>query len=140
MLAHAELAKLVRTPICLDESIISAQAAEDAFVRTFSKRELPDDIREAKVNLQSFTTDSITVIGANPSQALIDLVKTVKVRPLLVSLGLVPSATEAGRLIESGAVEVNGEKVASPTWKISHGDVIRVGKHKFVRIVDADLA
>jgi O-succinylbenzoate synthase len=30
VLAHAELAKLVRTPICLDESIISAQAAADA--------------------------------------------------------------------------------------------------------------
>ena len=30
VLAHAELAKLVRTPICLDESITSAQAAEDA--------------------------------------------------------------------------------------------------------------
>jgi O-succinylbenzoate synthase len=28
--AHAELAKLVRTPICLDESITSAQAAQDA--------------------------------------------------------------------------------------------------------------
>jgi O-succinylbenzoate synthase len=30
VLAHAELAKLVGTPICLDESITSAQAAEDA--------------------------------------------------------------------------------------------------------------
>jgi len=30
VLAHAELARLVRTPICLDESITSAQAAEDA--------------------------------------------------------------------------------------------------------------
>src|SRR5262245_43131566 len=30
VLAHAELAKLVRTPICLDESIVSAQAAADA--------------------------------------------------------------------------------------------------------------
>jgi O-succinylbenzoate synthase len=30
VLAHAELAKLMRTPICLDESITSAQAAEDA--------------------------------------------------------------------------------------------------------------
>jgi o-succinylbenzoate synthase len=30
MLAHAELAKVVRTPICLDESITSAQAAADA--------------------------------------------------------------------------------------------------------------
>ena len=30
VLAHAELAKLVRTPICLDESITSAQAAADA--------------------------------------------------------------------------------------------------------------
>lgn len=30
VLAHAELAKLVRTPICLDESITSAQMASDA--------------------------------------------------------------------------------------------------------------
>ena len=30
VLAHAELSKAVRTPICLDESITSAQAAEDA--------------------------------------------------------------------------------------------------------------
>jgi O-succinylbenzoate synthase len=30
VLAHAQLAKLVRTPICLDESITSAQAAADA--------------------------------------------------------------------------------------------------------------
>src|SRR5713226_9335693 len=30
VLAHAELAKLVRTPICLDESITSAQSAADA--------------------------------------------------------------------------------------------------------------
>jgi len=30
VLAHAELAKIVRTPICLDESIVSEQAAADA--------------------------------------------------------------------------------------------------------------
>jgi O-succinylbenzoate synthase len=30
VLAHAQLAKIVRTPICLDESITSAQAASDA--------------------------------------------------------------------------------------------------------------
>jgi O-succinylbenzoate synthase len=30
VLAHADLAKIVHTPICLDESITSAQAAEDA--------------------------------------------------------------------------------------------------------------
>ena len=30
VLAHAELAKVVRTPVCLDESITSEQAAEDA--------------------------------------------------------------------------------------------------------------
>jgi O-succinylbenzoate synthase len=30
VLAHAELARMVRTPICLDESITSTQAAEDA--------------------------------------------------------------------------------------------------------------
>ena len=30
MLGHAELARLIRTPICLDESIVSARSAADA--------------------------------------------------------------------------------------------------------------
>jgi tyrosyl-tRNA synthetase len=118
----------------------AAEAAEAAFVRTFSKRELPEDIREARVNLQSFATDPIAVMGGSLSASEVELLKEHKVRLLLASLGLASSVAEAGRLIGSGAVEVNGERVTKPIWKISHGDVIRVGKHKFVRVVDADAA
>jgi tyrosyl-tRNA synthetase len=112
----------------------AAQVAEDAFVRTFSKRELPEDV--AVVDLKSFGPDVIYLVGD------VDLSKlplTVKMRPLLVALGLAPSASQAGRLIEDGAVEVNGQRVNKPTWHLSHGDVLRVGKHKFVRIVDSEV-
>jgi tyrosyl-tRNA synthetase len=112
----------------------AAQAAEDAFVRTFSKRELPEDVRDAQVALRSFGPDAVIAVGDVPKSKRV----FVKMRPLLVALGLAPSTSQALRLIDDGAVEVNGEKVTSPMWHLSDGDVIRVGKHKFVRVVDAD--
>jgi tyrosyl-tRNA synthetase len=143
--------RMAREIVAIFHDADAARAAEDAFVRTFSKRELPENVleknidlssyeekpEEVLVDLSSFGPDAIYVAGD------VDLSKlplSVKMRPLLVALGLAPSASQAGRLIEDGAVEVNGQRVNKPTWPLSHGDVLRVGKHKFVRIVDSDKA
>ncbi|MDP9180469.1 MAG: tyrosine--tRNA ligase [Chloroflexota bacterium] len=112
----------------------ASRTAEDTFVRTFSKRELPDDV--ALVDLRSFGPDIVIAADGVPKSKRV----MVKMRPLLVALGLAPSTSQALRLIDEGAVEVNGEKVTSPMWHLSDGDVIRVGKHRFVRVVDADAA
>jgi tyrosyl-tRNA synthetase len=127
--------RMAREIVAQFHSEKAAQAAEDAFVRTFSKRELPEDV--AIVDLRSFGSDVIYVAG---DVDLSKLPRTVKMRPLLVALGLAPSASQAWRLIEEGAVEVNGQRVTAPIWSLSHGDVIRVGKHKFVRVVDSERA
>jgi tyrosyl-tRNA synthetase len=63
---------------------------------------------------------------------------TVAVPLLLVKLKLAASKSEARRLIEQGAVEIEGEVVTDITADLREGDVIRVGKHRFLRIVDAD--
>jgi tyrosyl-tRNA synthetase len=58
---------------------------------------------------------------------------------LLKQVGLVPSTTEANRLIEQGGVKVNGDRVTDRALKLKKGEtyVIQVGKRKFVRITPA---
>jgi tyrosyl-tRNA synthetase len=73
---------------------------------------------------------------------------------LIRDSGLVGSVSEARRLIKQGAVELVGvrpgpalrtsvqmvapEQVNEPNVSVEEGQVFRVGKHRFLRIVDAD--
>ena len=55
---------------------------------------------------------------------------------LLKQLDLVPSTTEANRLIEQGGVKVNGDRVSDRALKLAKGGtyVVQVGKRKFARV------
>jgi tyrosyl-tRNA synthetase len=56
---------------------------------------------------------------------------------LLSSAGLVSSNAEARRLIQQGAVSINGEKISNPDLEFvpEPDTVIKVGKRRFLRIV-----
>ena len=54
---------------------------------------------------------------------------------VLVNAGLVASGAEAKRLVAQGAVLVNGERVTEFTQMLAPGDELRVGRHRFLRIV-----
>jgi tyrosyl-tRNA synthetase len=56
---------------------------------------------------------------------------------LLVEAGLVKSRSEANRLLAQGAIEVDGEKVNSNLVTLKDGSVIKVGKRRFLRMVDS---
>ena len=56
----------------------------------------------------------------------------------LLSRELGVSMTEARRLVQQGAVEIDGRQVKVRIGNVKPGSVIRVGKHRFLRIVDAD--
>jgi tyrosyl-tRNA synthetase len=55
---------------------------------------------------------------------------------LLRDVGLVPSTSDAMRMIEQGAVKINGEKISDPHLKIPKNteQVYQVGKRKFIRV------
>src|SRR5436190_6182867 len=55
---------------------------------------------------------------------------------ILKQAGLVPSVTEATRMIEQGGVKLDGEKLADKALKIGPGRVVvaQVGKRRFARI------
>ena len=96
----------------------SAQAAEDAltdFVNR-SKGGVPDDIPELSLSLPED--------GAG-----------LGICALLKQAGLVPSTSEAVRMIEQGGVKVDGGAVRDKALKLPGGVyVVQVGKRKFTKV------
>jgi tyrosyl-tRNA synthetase len=94
----------------------AAEAAREEFNRVFRKRERPDEIETKQVS-----------IAAGP----------VRLTKLLVSLNLAPSNSEAQRLIESGAVHLNDQRVTDPKAEISQpGEYFfKVGKRRFLKVI-----
>ncbi len=92
----------------------------EAFKHIFSKKELPDDMPEVTLS----TMDGVQ----NGCIPLFQLIKQA---------GLAPSAKEARRLIEQGAVRVGDEKIQDLHSSFTCADetVIKVGKRKFLKVV-----
>ena len=92
-------------------SKLAAENAKDAFESRFQRGEIPADIAEVSV----------------PKGPLANVLK---------NSGLTTSTSEALRLIDSGAVKVNGQRVADRSIELAVGEpaVIQVGKRKFMRV------
>ena len=91
-----------------------AERAERFFVDTFTNKIVPEQAEALPVVLEQGT--------------LFDCI-----RPL-VNAGLVGSGGEFRRLIAQGGVQKNGVRVESLEEIIRSGDILRVGKRKFVRV------
>jgi len=101
----------------LVERFHSRAAAEDArrdFETKFSKREVPEDLPEVSIG--------------SGTQLLVDV---------MLKINAAPSKTEARRLIQQGAVELDGKRVEDINFKleISNTAVLKVGKKKFYRLI-----
>ncbi len=92
-----------------------AKKAEEAFNSVFSRRETPE-------NMPVFHLKG----------------KTVWIARVMLESGLVTSTSEAMRLIRSGGVRLDGEKLSDTKLEIeSDGEkILKVGKIRFLRIVD----
>lgn len=93
----------------------AAQRAEEEFVQQFKQKEIPDDIP-----VYHLTSD-----------------QPVWICSLLSASGTLSSNGEARRLIQQGAVKLNGEKVVNADLEIAPiGEVtIQAGKRKFVKVI-----
>jgi tyrosyl-tRNA synthetase len=93
----------------------AAQRAREHFLRTFSKREFPE-------NAPVFKFPAGTKLRADE---------------LILKLGFAPSKKEAGRIIKSGGFKVNGERHTDPFEEITVDRElkIQVGKKKFARVL-----
>ena len=109
--------ELARTLVTEFHDRAAAEEAEKEFLHVFREKEIPDEILEFRV------TDAKAG-------------DTVGLARLISLSGLAPSSGEARRLIRSGAVKVNGVKIAeeSASCDLSDGMLIQVGKRRFCRV------
>ncbi len=105
---------LARTVTALYHSAEDTQAAENFFAEAFTNRQVPEDVDVLQVILEKGN--------------LLDCV-----RPL-VNGGYVGSGAEFRRLVAQGGVQKNGERVMEMTETVRSGDVLKVGKRRFVRV------
>ncbi|GBD14626.1 Tyrosine--tRNA ligase [bacterium HR25] len=101
----------------------AARRAEEEFVRVFREREMPEEVPEWPLPLA----------GGKARLAARELATALQQAHLWPV-----SVSEVRRLIGEGAVEVDGQRVRreSELW-VWPGALLRVGKHRFLRIVDA---
>ncbi|HZJ82676.1 MAG TPA: tyrosine--tRNA ligase [Clostridia bacterium] len=109
--------RLAREITTLYHSQEEAQKAEEQFKAIFQKRGIPQDIETFIV----------------PEDVISD--EGVDMTRLITEAGLAPSTSQARRLINQGAVKINGEKVDElKTSALKHGDIVQVGKRKFIKV------
>jgi len=88
----------------------AAQKAQEYFVSTFSKKEMPTEMPEIKPSAY----DIITV---------------------LVESSICKSKSEARQIIQQGGVKVNEEKISDFAFQTKAGDVVQKGSRFFVKVL-----
>jgi tyrosyl-tRNA synthetase len=111
--------RLARELVALYHSAEAAQAEDDYFIETFSKKNQPVEAEEAQI----------------PAEAIIDGEK-VNLALLISSLELAKSNGDAKKLLQAGAVSLDGFKVTDFVVGIEDADgkVLKVGKHQFRKL------
>lgn len=87
-----------------------SQKAEEAFVKTFQQKEVPDEMPE---------------YALNNGQTVLDVILEAK---------LAASKSEARRLIDQKGVRLDGEVLERGDQPFPHPGVLQVGKRKFLRV------
>jgi tyrosyl-tRNA synthetase len=112
MALKQDLAQRVVARLCGSEA---GEAARAQFASVVQGRGLPEDIPEHTLALTE---------GAQ--RGLLEV---------LEEIGLTQSRSEARRLVQQGAVQVDGERVADPGLQLSSGSyLLKVGKRRYARI------
>ena len=95
-------------------SVAEAETARQDFIARFSRGALPDDMPQTSISVD----------------------QELGIAAVLKQAGLTSSTSESFRMIQQGAVKIDGEKVSDKSLILARGAVFvaQVGKRKFARI------
>jgi tyrosyl-tRNA synthetase len=102
--------KLAKEIVKMYHSETEADAEEANFIKTFSKKEIPDDLPELKPN-------------------------DYNLMALLVEAKLASSKSDARRVIEQGGVKINQAVVKDINFSVPQGAVLQKGKINFLKVL-----
>ena len=114
--------KLGETLVDMYHTKGSGQEAREEFERVFSKKQLPDKIPELTAkNLKKLGFDSGKLFLVH----------------LIAKCELAKSNSEARKLIQAGAVTLDGQKIDNPDYvfELKKDMVLKVGKRRFLKLV-----
>ncbi len=103
-------ARLAETIVAMHHGSAKAMLAKKNFSAVFSKKSLPENIKEVEVPKEAALIDHLAVFAG--------------------------SRTRFRRLVETGSVEnvETGEKISDPFYKLNKNIIVRIGKHQFLKI------
>ena len=102
--------KLAREIVEIYHGPLAAAQAEEAFVRVFQQKDLPDEMPE---------------FALQPDQTVLEV---------LLSSGMASSKGEGRRLLQQNGVRLDGVTLTDPNQAFPHAGVLQVGKRHFVRV------
>lgn len=105
---------LARTITALYHTPEETLFAEEFFHQAFTRKGIPEDIPSLCLPEEKCRLENLI--------------------PLLIQNGFVASGSEFRRLLAQGGVRVNMEKTGSLDREIKAGDVLKIGKKKFLRL------
>lgn len=108
---------LARTITALYHTPDETAAAEEFFHQAFTNKGIPEEVPTLPI--------------PSGKDSLLQAV------PFLVQNGFTASSNEFRRLLTQGGISLNGEKITSLDTSIVSGDVLKIGKKKFVKFVSA---
>jgi len=90
-----------------------AKEAEENFIKTFQKKEIPNEMEEIKCNVGDLLVD------------------------VLVNNGVLSSKGEWRRLVEGNAVHnlIKNENISDPNIKITENLTLKIGKKRFLKVL-----
>lgn len=89
----------------------AAEKARTEFTKVFSQKEDPEEI-----------------LGY-------ELKEKTDLAEIIVSAGLAESRSQAKRLIDQGAVDVNGQRITDWDYQVKTGDILKVGPRRFLKLI-----
>lgn len=104
--------RLAREIVSIYHNPEAAREAEEAFKRVFQQGNVPKDLPEYKLT---------------EGQTVLDVLSDSKI---------VPSRGEGRRMVQQGGVSLDGEKLTDPHAAFPGPGVLRVGKRKFIRVIE----
>ncbi|HXK45352.1 MAG TPA: tyrosine--tRNA ligase, partial [bacterium] len=94
-----------------------AEKAEENFDRIFKEKQLPEEIPVVEIEAKKFGGHKANIVE------------------ILFVAGLVPSKSEAKRMIQQSAVKIDGKTISDINAEIEiNGKIVKVGKRKFAKI------
>lgn len=114
---HPRDAKMLlgRTIVRMYHGIGASERAQEQFISVFQKGSMPDEIPELQWNGN----------------------EEINILELLVNVNLLPSKSEARKMIKNKGVKIDGAKVEDPNLivKVQEGMTMQVGKRKFIKLL-----